>query len=371
MTYQPAADYCNAPPGTTPDTFTYTLSPGGSIATVSVTVSCVNDAPVIANLAGDTLAYTQGDPATPIDQGGDAAAADVDSPDFDTGTLTVSLPGGLVTAEDEIGIRNQGTGVNQIGVTGTDVTFNPGSGAVIIGSFSGGGAGGGNLVVTFNASAGAIAVSALLRNITYLNSNATAPTAANRTVRFVLSDGDGGTSLGSDATITIALNTAPELTAGGASPTFTEDGAPIVLDGALTVADANDTNLESATVRITAGFQTGQDVLGFVDAPPITGSFDPLTGILSLTGSATLANYQTALHNVTYENTSQNPNTAARSVAFVANDGSANSNTITKTVTVLSVNDAPFYGEQPADDTGRRRGPDGRKLGDVQSRAAR
>jgi VCBS repeat-containing protein len=343
LTYQPAADYCNAPPGTPPDTFTYTLSPGGSITVVSVTVNCVNDAPVIANVAGDTLAYTQGDPATPIDQGGDAAATDVDSPDFDTGTLTVSLPGGLVAAEDQIGIRNQGTGVNQIGVIGTDVTFNPGSGAVIIGSFSGGGAGGGNLVVTFNASAGAAAVSALLRNVTYLNSNNIAPTAANRTVRFVLSDGDGGTSLGSDATIAIALNTPPELTAGGANPTFTEDGAPIVLDGALTVTDANDTNLESATVRITAGFQTGQDLLGFVDAPPITGSFDPVTGILTLTGSATLADYQTALRSVTYPNTSQNPNTAARSVTFVANDGSANSNIITKIVTVLSVNDAPSF----------------------------
>jgi len=321
----------------------YTLSPGGSFATVSVTVNCVNDAPVIANLAGDTLGYTQGDSATPIDQGGDAAAADVDSPDFDTGTLTVSLPGGLVPAEDEIGISNQGTGVNQIGVTGTDVTFNPGSGAVIIGSFSGGGAGGGNLVVTFNASAGDAAVSALLHNITYLNSNTTNPTPANRTVRFVLSDGDGGISLGSDATIAIALNTPPELTAGGANSTFTEDGVPIVLDGALTVTDANDTNLESATVRITAGFQTGQDVLGFVDTPAITGTFDPLTGILTLTGSATLADYQTALRSVTYQNTSQNPNTAARSVAFVANDGSANSNTITTTVTVLSVNDAPSF----------------------------
>jgi large repetitive protein len=343
LTYQPAADYCNAPPSTTPDTFTYTLSPGSSIATVSVTVNRVNDAPDIANLAGDILGYTQGDPATPIDQLGDAAATDVDSPDFDTGTLTVSLPAGLVAAEDEIGIRNQGTAANQIGVTGTDVTFNPGSGAVIIGSFSGGGAGGGNLVVTFNASAGAAAVSALLQNITYRNSNTTAPTPANRTVRFVLSDGDGGTSLGSDATITIALNTPPELTAGGASPTFTEDGAPIVLDGALTVADANDTNLESATVRITAGFQTGQDVLGFVDTPSITGSFQPLTGILTLTGSATLADYQTALRSVTYQNTSQNPNTAARSVAFVANDGSANSNTITTTVTVQSVNDTPSF----------------------------
>ena len=44
LTYQPDANYCNSPPGTTPDTFTYTLN-GGSTATVSVTVTCVDDAP--------------------------------------------------------------------------------------------------------------------------------------------------------------------------------------------------------------------------------------------------------------------------------------------------------------------------------------
>ena len=45
LTYQPNANYCNNPPGTTLSTFTYTLN-GGSTATVSVTVTCVNDAPV-------------------------------------------------------------------------------------------------------------------------------------------------------------------------------------------------------------------------------------------------------------------------------------------------------------------------------------
>ena len=29
LTYQPDADYCNDPPGTSPDTFTYTLTPAG------------------------------------------------------------------------------------------------------------------------------------------------------------------------------------------------------------------------------------------------------------------------------------------------------------------------------------------------------
>ena len=39
----------NAPPGTTLDTFTYTLTPGGSSATVSMTVTCVKEETIRAN----------------------------------------------------------------------------------------------------------------------------------------------------------------------------------------------------------------------------------------------------------------------------------------------------------------------------------
>ncbi len=46
LTYAPSANYCNAPPGTSLSTFTYTITPGSSVATVSMTVTCVNDAPV-------------------------------------------------------------------------------------------------------------------------------------------------------------------------------------------------------------------------------------------------------------------------------------------------------------------------------------
>ncbi len=45
LTYQPSANYCG------PDSFTYTLS-GGSTATVSVTVTCVDDPPVAVNDPG-------------------------------------------------------------------------------------------------------------------------------------------------------------------------------------------------------------------------------------------------------------------------------------------------------------------------------
>jgi Ca2+-binding RTX toxin-like protein len=45
VTYRPAADYCNDLGGA-PDTFTYSLN-GGSTATVSVTVQCVDDTPPV------------------------------------------------------------------------------------------------------------------------------------------------------------------------------------------------------------------------------------------------------------------------------------------------------------------------------------
>jgi hypothetical protein len=49
VNYTPDPDYCNTPPGTTLDSFTYTLFPGGSVGTVTVTVNCVDDNPIAVN----------------------------------------------------------------------------------------------------------------------------------------------------------------------------------------------------------------------------------------------------------------------------------------------------------------------------------
>src|SRR5690606_9185998 len=62
LTYQPGLNYCNGVSGS-PDTFTYTLTPGSSSATVSVTVTCVDDSP----LAVDDNATVSEDTATVVD----------------------------------------------------------------------------------------------------------------------------------------------------------------------------------------------------------------------------------------------------------------------------------------------------------------
>lgn len=93
LTYQPDPDHCTTPPGTTADTFTYTLTPGVATATVSVAVTCVDDAPVAV---ADVATLTEDDPASAIDvlandtdvDGGDQQVASVTQPAHGTVVIT-------------------------------------------------------------------------------------------------------------------------------------------------------------------------------------------------------------------------------------------------------------------------------------------
>ena len=191
-------------------TMSWTTTGGGAGEWAAVAVSLKPAAssanPVIANLAGDTLNYAPLSGAQLIDQGGNATVTDADSADFNGGTLTVSLISGSDPSEDVLAIRNQGTGVGQIGVSGANVTYNFGAGAVTIGTWAGG-SGGANLVVTFNANANATAAQALIRTITYQDTDMVGATGGARTVRFVLTDGDGGVSAATDSTVSVTAGT--------------------------------------------------------------------------------------------------------------------------------------------------------------------
>jgi hypothetical protein len=60
LSYEPDPDYCNDPGGEA-DEFEYTLAPGGSTATVAVTVSCVDDPtpePSCGPMPGDCSIYS-------------------------------------------------------------------------------------------------------------------------------------------------------------------------------------------------------------------------------------------------------------------------------------------------------------------------
>ncbi|MBD1899508.1 DUF4347 domain-containing protein [Trichocoleus sp. DQ-A3] len=166
----------------------------------SHTIANTNIAPAIA-LTVAPVPYTENAAATVINS--TATVTDSDSLNFDTGKLTVDFTAGG-TASDRLAIRNQGNGAGQIGLDGTIVKY----GGVQIGTFTGG-TGTTPLVVTFNANAIPAAATALLQNITYQNASEN-PSTTPRTVRFVVTDGDGGTSTAVTETINVtSVNDAP------------------------------------------------------------------------------------------------------------------------------------------------------------------
>ncbi len=110
---------------------------------------------------------------------------------------------------------------------------------------------------------------------------------------------------------------------------YTQGDPATDITSALTVSDAENSNLIGATVWI-SDYQNGQDLLGFANTAKITGSWNAATGILTLSGSDTLADYQAALRAVTYQDTSPNPNSATRTVSFEANDGLGDSNVVAR-----------------------------------------
>ena len=139
----------------------------------------------------------------------------------------------------------------------------------------------------------------------------------------------------------LAVNLAPVTTPTVADLAYTENDGAVILDSAITVTDGDDANLVGATISITANYVNGEDVLAFTNQLGITGSWVAGTGVLTLSGTSSVANYQTAIQSITYENTSDAPSTLTRTVTFVADDGVDTSTATTRDITITAMNDAP------------------------------
>lgn len=132
----------------------------------------------------------------------------------------------------------------------------------------------------------------------------------------------------------------PVVTATVANLAYTEN-ATSLLDSGITVTDSDGTNLTGATVSMTTAYVNGQDTLAFTNQNGITGTWTAATGVMALSGMATVASYQAALRSITYNNNSDAPTTSTRTVTFVASD-SGPSNTASRQITLTAVNDAPI-----------------------------
>jgi hypothetical protein len=165
----------------------YPSSNGSRSVTVSTnqTVSNIDfrnlNPPVISSL-GTTVQYVPRSAAIPVASTG--TMTDADTTVFTNFKLTAQIVTGT-NSSDRLAIRNQGMGVGLVGVSGSAVYYS----GVRIGTWSGG-SGAGKLTVTFNSSATAASVQAVLRNITY-RSAALNPVLGGKTIQFMMVEANG------------------------------------------------------------------------------------------------------------------------------------------------------------------------------------
>jgi hypothetical protein len=341
-----------------------------NVATATVSVTDVNDNPTIDNLQDDNVGFTGGSSAPQFaDAGGNASVID-DSPNFDTGTLTVEITGNEVAAEDVLFFAENA----DYKFDATNIVY---QNSVIIASWSGGSPGD-PWVFTFRPGATAAHVSAVMRLVTYENTNQTDPSTAQRTLTWTLTDGDGGSKAVTSTITVTGINAAPVLTT--PSPIAATEQTAVAILPAGSVADANLDALNGGagdyagstfSVNRNPATNASEDVFTLVAGPNFTidgsnlksgGSIfgtinvDGSAGLIvikftSLQTKATSALVDEVIQAVRYTNISNNP-PASVDLAVGFDDGATgggqgtvisgnNLDVNVVTVDIAAINDAP------------------------------
>ncbi|HYE87304.1 MAG TPA: hypothetical protein VEA16_13175, partial [Vicinamibacterales bacterium] len=232
-----------------------------------------------------------------------------------------------------------------------------------------------NGVMTLTSAGGATHAqwTAALRAVTYKNIS-DAPSVEMRQITFTVNDGTQDSNVMTSSINMEPVNDAPTFTSGASTLAYVENDGAKAIHSTIVVTDPDSPpsyNTGFLQVNITAnaasedtlsvlnqGSGAGQigvsgstisyqgTVIGTVDA-----TLDGLNGRslrINFNADSTPAAVQALARAITYTNSSEAPSTAARSVNFVVNDGgnygsggAKQATSVTDTITVASVNDAP------------------------------
>ena len=168
---------------------------------------------------------------------------------------------------------------------------------------------------------------------------------------YTVKDLAGATDTATVTVHVTPVNDAPTVSTSPGATTYTENDAntPVAVDPGLTLTDPDSPTMAGALVGINGGAQAG-DKLSYtppagsnitIDAANSTDTF------LVLTGAGSAADYQAALRNVTFTSPGDNPVGGDRTVGFAVYDDHGVPTGAFKTVTVVAVNDAPTVSTSP------------------------
>ena len=317
---------------------------GVTTATVDVHVTQVDDAPLLSNVAPLAI-YSAGSFGVGLSP--TLAVFDVDAvaPSTLTGiaSATMSISHGLL-AGDQLFVN--------LPTSGGFFIVDDGAGPVVTNIDIVSNAGG---VLTLSGTDTTQHYQDVLDAVSY-RSTATDPTAggtdANRTIDWQVSDGllsSATPGTGVSETL-LHIETAPKLDLDASAPgtgfttSFTENGAPLAIvdtDVAVTTGFAD---LEGAAIVLTNA--RAGDSLSIAGTLPggIASTIDnsvPGQITVHLDHAASVADYQTALEQFRFVNTSDNPDTTDRDITVQVSGADADSNVAHATVHVVAVNDPP------------------------------
>ncbi|MFN9587779.1 MAG: beta strand repeat-containing protein [Pseudomonadaceae bacterium] len=277
----------------------------------SVSVSAVNDAPVVTTTGGSS-AFSEGGSSVAIDAG--LTLSDVDSSTL--ASATVSITGGFQSGADVLAFTNDGSS----SMGNITASYDAGTGVLTLSSAG--------------ASATLAQWQAALRSVSYSNSS-DAPSTTDRTISFTANDGQDGSTAATKIVSVTATNDAPQVTA-PATIGVTED-----VPSAISGISFSDVDAGSGSVTVTLSVASGSLAASSGGGVAVGGTASAMT----LTGSIANINTFIAGSNVSFT-TAANATadvTLTASIDDGGNSGSGGAQQDSETVTlqVTAVNDAP------------------------------
>jgi hypothetical protein len=296
------------------------------ITTITITKPAIPPPPVLSGAANSGLYVSGGTPLT-VDAG--LIVTDTSKPNL-TGA-TVVIGSGLL-AGDVLGFTNQN------GISGS---YTSASGTLVL-----------------SGTASVSNYQTLLESITYSSTAADATngkTDNTRQISWVVSDGQSNSSpviSGVDVWPPYPPSSPPVLSGAGNTVSYRSGGSAVGVDVGLTATDPSAANLVSATVVITSGYLSG-DTLSVASLYGINSNYNSATGALTLSGLASLTEYNAVLSSVAFSSTAADATNGGgdntRSVRWSVNDGRSDSAAVTSTIDVWP--STPPANKQPYIDT--------------------
>ena len=113
-------------------------------------------------------------------------------------------------------------------------------------------------------------------------------------------------------------------------------GSPISITETIFIYTPFADSIVAAEIQISENYVSSEDILNFTDTNSITGSWNSATGTLTLAGKASVADYETALKAITYQNTdTSTPNLDTRTISISVSDPFYTSNASTRDAYVI------------------------------------